>query len=188
MKDYNLISKIYDLTHDQLMGLAVQVKEHPAAVTDLAAQRDALEAVLGIRYAERKAVYDYYYSGKEWPAIRSADDYEYAALILKFIKSGDIRDDKSMVISLKCAMRRWASAPVSENRVIHDDGMGGAITLVQIPGATSREDAEAYFKNNLERHYRPSAYDCTGQIFTLWHKPVFRSGSWWCYHCFGVDC
>ena len=141
MKDYNLISKIYDLTHDQLMGLAVQIKEHPERVTDLAAMKEALEATLGIRYT-RKAVYDYYHSDKKWPVIRNADDYEYAALILKFIKSGDIRDDTSMVISIKCAMRRWASTPVSGDRVIHDDGMGGAITLVQIPGATSREDAD----------------------------------------------
>lgn len=188
MKDYNLISKIYDLDHNQLMGLAVKVKEHPEAVTDLAAQRDALEAVLGIRYAERKAVYDYYHSEKKWPAIRNTHDYEYAALILKFIKSGDIKPDTFLEISIKCAMRRWASAPVSDDRVIHDDGMGGAITLVQIPEAISREEAEAYFKENMERHYRPSAYDCTGQRFTLWHKLVYRSGSWWCYHCFATDC
>lgn len=188
MKDYNLISKIYDLNHDQLMGLAIQVKEHPETINDLPAVKDALEAVLGMRYATRKAVYDYHYSEKVWPAIRSADEYAYAALILKFIKSGDLKPDAFLEISIKCAMRRWANAPVSEDRVISDDGMGGAITLVKIPEATSREEAEAYFKNNLERHYRPSAYDCTGQVFTLWHKPVFRSGSWWCYHCFGVDC
>lgn len=184
----NLISKIYDLTHDQLMGLAVQVKEHPEALDDLAAQQDALEAVLGIRYAERKDVYDYYHSGKKWPAIRNPHDYAYAALILKFIKSGDIKPDAFMEISIKCAMRRWANAPVSEDRVIHDDGMGGAITLVQIPEAISREEAEIYFKENMERHYSPSAYDCTGQRFTLWHKLVYRFGSWWCYHCFATDC
>ena len=39
----------------------------------------------------------------------------------------------------------------------------------------SKEDAESYFYNYCYKDYIPAHYDCTGQIFTLWHK-VFAQG------------
>lgn len=189
MKDYNLISKIYDLTYDQLMGLAVQVREHPETTTDLAAQRDALEAVLGMRFADRKAIYDYYYSKKHWHRIRNKDDVQYAYQVLHWMRENELRYDAGLEISIKCALRRFTNAPLDESRrIVRDEGIDGYISLEKIPGAETREDAEAYFEAHMELTCRPSAYDCTGQFFTVWRKLFQRAGSWWCYHRVAVDC
>ena len=48
------------------------------------------------------------------------------------------------------------------------------------------EEAEEYFDEYERLYYKPSAYDCTGQLFTGYHK-IFRKpdGRFWCYH--GID-
>ena len=52
----------------------------------------------------------------------------------------------------------------------------------------SIEDGEEYFREVEYMRYRPSMYDCTGQLFTTWFKVYQASdGSFWAYHSVGMD-
>ena len=52
----------------------------------------------------------------------------------------------------------------------------------------TKEDAERFFYDNEYISYKPSPYDCTGQLFTNWFK-IFRkpNGEFWCYHSYSRD-
>ena len=51
----------------------------------------------------------------------------------------------------------------------------------------TEDEADAYFMGNLYRESYPSAYDCTGQIFTTWYKIFRRGGRFWAYHATAMD-
>ena len=80
-----------------------------------------------------------------------------------------------------------------KERFIRDDGIDGSIVLIELPGEInsvkidSFELAEEYFKAYEYRTYRPSMYDCTGQIFTSWYKIIKRNNKFYAYHCVSFD-
>ena len=83
----------------------------------------------------------------------------------------------------KQAIRRYFKTQDETRHIIKDYGIDGYIELVEFPKhVSSREDAEDYFNEMELIVYRPSAYDCTGQLFTGWHRLFERRDSWWCYH------
>ena len=49
------------------------------------------------------------------------------------------------------------------------------------------EDAEEFFKEELDLPPVRSAYDCTGLAFVSWHKVGLRSGHWVVYVSKGLD-
>lgn len=71
-----------------------------------------------------------------------------------------------------------------EQVIVKDYGMDGFITLYQLPDVS---DPEAYFEENERITCRPSAYDCTGQAFTSWHKIIKRRGHNMVYHRIAFD-
>lgn len=59
-KDFdNLVSYIYDRTHDEMMSLAKVIKTTEKDITDTI--KIAFEKILDIRYADRIDVYRFYY-------------------------------------------------------------------------------------------------------------------------------
>ncbi len=68
--------------------------------------------------------------------------------------------------------------------IVKDYGMDGYIELYELPDVS---DPEAYFDENERLLYRPSQYDCTGQVFTAWHKIIKRRGRNMVYHRVAID-
>ena len=89
---------------------------------------------------------------------------------------------------LKHEMRKFSSRPVSERRIIQDDGIDGYTELLPLPEyIETMDEAVSYFEDYEYRPYYPSAYDCTGQAFTSWYKVFVRGGRFWAYHRVSVD-
>jgi hypothetical protein len=94
------------------------------------------------------------------------------------------------VKELKVEIRRYhREHPVSEEVLVHDDGIDGYIVRFPLPEfIKSREDGEEYFMENEYIRYRYTYYDCTGQAFTSWFKLYHRpDGRWWAYHRVSYD-
>ena len=89
---------------------------------------------------------------------------------------------------IRSAIRAWNNRPEPKEKVVKGD-FDRVITLIEFPDwVKTLEDAEDYFCCNYHRAYVPTYYDCTGQIFTSWHKCFKRRGKWMCYHGMAVDC
>lgn len=89
---------------------------------------------------------------------------------------------------LKREMRTFFHRPVSERRIIQDDGIDGYTELLPLPEyIETMDEAVSYFEDYEYRNYYPSAYDCTGQAFTSWYKVFVRGGHFWAYHRVSVD-
>ena len=100
---------------------------------------------------------------------------------------------KEHIADLKRAIRtynhRQEKLLAEPEYLVKDYGIDGYVIRFPLPAwVETEEDAEEYFREELELHYRPSMYDCTGQLFTSWHK-IYRKpdGSWWCYHSIACD-
>ena len=58
------------------------------------------------------------------------------------------------------------------------------IIMEEIPELiNTKEAAEEWFMSCRYREVRPSIYDCTGQLFTAWHKIYKRNGKYIVYYC-----
>lgn len=75
-----------------------------------------------------------------------------------------------------------------DHRIVKDNGIDGYIELVRLPDDfSSVEEATSFFEDFMAYRPIPSAYDCTGRMFTAWYKVFKRRGGFWCYHCVGMD-
>lgn len=91
------------------------------------------------------------------------------------------------VAELKRELRKYLHRPVSNRRIIWNNS-DGFIELFPLPeGLESLEDAREWFDNMEYLEYRPSLYDCTGQLFTSWYKVFPRRGGFYVYHKVSVD-
>lgn len=70
--------------------------------------------------------------------------------------------------------------------LVKDYGVDGIIEKLVVPFDVS--DAELWFENEIRIPYYPSAYDCTGQAFTSWHRIYKQGGRTVIYHRISVDC
>lgn len=90
------------------------------------------------------------------------------------------------IIKLKQNIRQYTQRK-TDRRILHGD-FDGYVELISCPGwVETDEDAEEWF---VAKEYRPivySSYDCTGRLFTCWHKCKERNGKWICYHCVCAD-
>ena len=74
-----------------------------------------------------------------------------------------------------------------DRRVIHGN-FDYFIELVELPEFIETQDmVDEYFEENIRLVYIPSQYDCTGQLFTNWYKPVKRNDRWYVYHSVSMD-
>lgn len=100
-------------------------------------------------------------------------------------------------VELKRNMRAWASKDSLVDvgmgfmceRVLVKNSFDYCIERVSVPDVfTTARDVEEFFLAFLDRgSCPPSMYDCTGRIFTVWHKAFKRNGRWWIYHETAID-
>lgn len=95
----------------------------------------------------------------------------------------------AVIIDLKKSMRAYSHREVGyDRRIIKDDGMDGYISLERLPDdIRDLEQAKDFFERFMTYHYRPSAYDCTGQAMTNWFKVFPRNGGFYAYHSVSFD-
>ena len=93
------------------------------------------------------------------------------------------------IISKKREIRDYYKRETETTEIlVKDYGIDGHLILFELPSyLTSKEEAEEYFNYNEKMVCTPSAYDCTGQAFTDWHKIVERQGKLWAYHSISFD-
>lgn len=110
--------------------------------------------------------------------------YQFLAM-LQGLKPTEQRNER--IIELKREIRRETKRVYPH--IVHDDGMDGYIILEECPDwCKTVEDVDEWFMEYAWMECRPSQYDCTGQAFTSWYKPVKRQGKWFAYHsvCYDV--
>lgn len=187
-----LIRRMYDLSENKLMRMAVEIKEHPnrskVRYHDFPAVKAAFEKVLDIRADDRKRVRDYYCSKSRYGKITKDSGLRMAYEMLGLLK--ELRGRKeSMEISIKRAIREYSQKPSTWEirRIVKDGGVDGYTELVMLPAFDSEAGAEDFFRNRYYIEAVPSAYDCTGQRFTVWYKLFQRRNNWWAYHRVAVD-
>lgn len=96
--------------------------------------------------------------------------------------------ERECAAALKKAIRGYTHRPSHEDVIVKDYGIDGFLIRFPLPDyIDSKAMAKAYFEDRCEYHYRPSPYDCTGQLFTRWYKLFLRNGRWWAYHSVGCD-
>ena len=93
------------------------------------------------------------------------------------------------IVETKQAMRRYIHREIGyERRIIKNYGMDGYISLERLPAdIRDLEQANEFFERFMTYHYRPSAYDCTGQAMTNWFKVFPRNGGFYAYHSVSFD-
>lgn len=136
--------------------------------------------------------------------INNERDYRIGYELLRALTKDGGKSLENYVAELKRNLRQYASRkPVydagmgftCERRIIKDYGIDGYIEIVSIPevfdkiedSETDGPGAESFFRDFIKIQARPSAYDCTGQSFTAWHKFVKRNGQYWVYHEVAID-
>ena len=94
---------------------------------------------------------------------------------------------KNLIIDIKHSIRNYHKR--CNNEPYHTRCIYGEydeyLELIEVNEPVNNIDK--WFNDNIWLSYIPSLYDCTGQHFTLWYKPVFRHGKWFIYHKVGVD-
>lgn len=187
-----LIGRIYDLSEDKLMRMAVEIKEHPdrskAHYFDFSAVKAAFEKVLDIRGPERQRVIDYYRCKSRYGEIKNDAGLRMAYEMLGILKELDGRKE-GLEIPIKRAIRVYSQKPSTWEirRIVKDEGMDGYTELVMLPAFDSEAGADEFFRDRYYIETVPSAYDCTGRCFTVWYKLFRRRGNWWAYHRVAVD-
>ena len=100
--------------------------------------------------------------------------------------SADPERTQNRINDYKRAYRAYLNQ-ASDRRIVKSDG-DGCILRIQVPGSIQTEEAaQDWFESRERMECRPSQYDCTGQLFTCWHKIVRIGGQLVCYHCIGID-
>lgn len=187
-----LIGRIYDLSANKLMRMAVDIKEHPERSAfhyhDFPAVKAAFEKVLDIRGPERQRVRDYYYCKARYGEIKNDAGLRMAYEMLGILKGLEWRKE-GLEISIKRAIREYRQKSYNRGyrRIVKDEGMDGYIELVMLPAFDTMEGADDFFRDRYYLEAPNSAYDCTGLFFTSWYKLFRRRGNWWAYHRVAVD-
>lgn len=91
------------------------------------------------------------------------------------------------IVRVKRAIREYLGCCPAQEQVVRDDGDSLLVVFPLPDHLETAEDATAYFLDNYFREVYPSAYDCTGQIFTTWYKIFRRRGQFWAYHATAMD-
>lgn len=136
--------------------------------------------------------------------IKSANDYrlgyEFLGALQEALADGGFKHPEKVldrIVEIKRELRAFAHGDSLEGvglgfkvrrHIIQDFGMDGYTELIEFPEIfITYDEASEFFRDFLYREYHPSAYDCTGQLFTNWHKLFFRRGHWCAYHSVAFD-
>ena len=113
-------------------------------------------------------------------------DYYEKKLDRSKLSDADLLDEH--IKEVKREVRRYVHKPTSEDTVVKDYGIDGAMFLIPCPNwVKDKNDAEYWFMGEEFIPEPRSMYDCTGKPFTVFHKPVCRHGKWYMYHQIQFD-
>ena len=128
--------------------------------------------------------------------IRTRDDLRLAYFIVhelsQEITEPDCTPERKEAVTRRVAdWKRAISAflhkPGTDKIMVKDDG-DGAVVRFPLPESLKTEDeADEYFREYDYMYYRPTYYDCTGQMFTSWYKIYRKDGRFWAYHRVDLD-
>ena len=107
----------------------------------------------------------------------------------EFVLRTDAIKNADRIAEVKKALRAFyhKGDEYPEMRVFCNDN-DGAIELYPLPDdIKTEEEAVDYFMEYEYIHYRPTYYDCTGQVFTSRFKVFNRFGQFWVYHILSRD-
>lgn len=90
------------------------------------------------------------------------------------------------VVEMKREVRR-RNRVTRGGRVFHDTGVSYIRVEAFPPEIQTREDAEYYFNTYMRMEYVPSAYDCTGQLFTFHYHVGMLGGKWVLWNWIALD-
>lgn len=115
--------------------------------------------------------------------------YEILDLLSDRERLGDLSEKLVQhIVETKRAIRAYTHRKDEDRRIVKDNGIDGYVCLERLPEHLEDQvDAIDYFRSFREISYRPSAYDCTGQAFTMWYKVFQRNGRFFAYHCICFD-
>ena len=128
--------------------------------------------------------------------IRDKKDVELAYIFIRYAdlarKEGITLPEGSMtkIIEVKRDLRAYYKQQdqACTRRIVQDLGIDGYTEIVELPEYIQTMDcAEDYFNEIEKLTYRNSQYDCTGQLFTVWHSIVNRRGRMWLCHKVRAD-
>lgn len=124
--------------------------------------------------------------------IRNNRDLRVAYEILDILANKDMvaknsEKVRNHEIRIKRAIREYLACAPDPAQVVRSD-YDSLLVVFPLPEHLENElDAQNYFLDNYFREAYPSAYDCTGQIFTSWYKIFRRRGQFWAYHATSMD-
>lgn len=126
--------------------------------------------------------------------VKNDRDFRVAYEILSILGEKTLKVDNpeklaQHTIETKRAVRTYAHREVGyDRRIIKDYGMDGYVSLERLPDdIRDLEEANRFFEQFMTHHYRPCAYDCTGQAMTNWFKVFPRNGGFYAYHSVSFD-
>lgn len=118
-------------------------------------------------------------------------NYRYAKeiiLLIRLLEKENKAASQEFIIQKKREVREFLNRKTSAEKIVHSSDYGYWVELAELPeDITDMETAEEYFNCYMRREYVPSQYDCTGQIFTRWHKVFIRRGRYHVYHGLAMD-
>ncbi len=103
-------------------------------------------------------------------------------------KPEQIEKIENRIFYIKRQIRQRNRAEAHKETVVKDDGDNCIVKFPLPEDIQSEEEAREWFRENEYIEYRPTYYDCTGQLFTSWYK-IFQKpdGRFWAYHSIGRD-
>lgn len=112
----------------------------------------------------------------------------YADLKVAYSILAVVRSKSQDAAELKREIRKFCHRPVSERRIIQDNGSDGYIELLpMLQYLETMDEAVNYFENYEYRRSRCHLYGCTDQVITVWYKVFIRDGRFWAHHYVGMD-
>lgn len=88
---------------------------------------------------------------------------------------------------IKRAIREYRDRNENMAQIVRSDFDSMLVVLPLPQHLETKECATEYFLDHYFLEARPSAYDCTGQVFTSWYKIFRRRGQFWAYHATAMD-
>lgn len=115
-------------------------------------------------------------------SINNNEDLRMAYRLVNYIDA----NKREVIDSIKREIRVYVKK--SNERKIIRNHYDSWIEVIVLPNwIKSSKEAEWYFHDMIMMEYEPCEYDCTGQLFTRYHKIAERNGKFICYHFVCMD-
>lgn len=123
-----------------------------------------------------------YNEKKVWEDFITLDKVKADSNAMKFVNEEIIKCKKAIRKEIK-----REEDETKDRRIIKGDYDSYLVKIYCPEWIETMEDAEEWFDDceRIEMFYYP--WDCTGQLFTSWHRIFCVNGKWVCYHSVAMD-